>query len=178
MSHSPFPPPRPPERKRWPLGVPETIIFAAIAGLVGFLVLALMVGYFVGKTGSYSGAPSQSDAGCDKVRVSKFLAESDALIREFGDHEERANATPRIALGAVIGDMQAARRKYQALDRPTCADEFKQHVDAGMGNVIGQYLSFMASDETNADSSRIRAAQDFGAASRAKARLIEQASGQ
>lgn len=78
---------------------------------------------------------------CSGADVSDAL---DSIPQEWQDAFSRLSSTPRISLGAVISDMQAARRRLQAADFPACAANIKRTMTDAYDEAIDGALAFQA----------------------------------
>lgn len=110
-------------------------------------------------------APPRTD--CPKAEVDAYFRDCEPIIREFVDATDRASVVPRSALGDVLRDLQSVRRRYAAVKRPPCTEEFHRHVDAGMGHVVEAVMTVMSNPNVTVDPAPAMQAQ-FEAAKRAK----------
>ncbi len=110
--------------------------------ILAILTLAAIGVFCVGGVILYS-TNTPAVIGLPKCNAKDFLKTTSETLDKFYDATRRADATPRIALSPVIGEMQQIRRDYKNLQHPSCADAYFQYVVAGMDETIEAYISFM-----------------------------------
>lgn len=73
-----------------------------------------------------------------------FLKATADTIDQFADVRKRANASPRISLSPVVGEMQDLRRQYKNSIAPACGERLQVLVVAAMDAEITTYIDFMS----------------------------------
>jgi len=86
---------------------------------------------------------------CEPVDVEEFLENINLSIEEWNDVYKRAEATSRVNLSPVIGELQEIRRDTRRSDSPECGEFIKDLIIISMGQTIESFLAFssQASDE-------------------------------
>jgi hypothetical protein len=113
--------------------------------ILSILTFAVVAVCCIGAIVVYS-TNSLAAVGLPKCNAKDFLKTSSDTIDKFYDATRRAEATSRIALSPIIGDMQQIRRDYKNLQHPSCADPYFQYIVAGMDDTIEAYISFMGQE--------------------------------
>lgn len=128
------------------------------------LVFGLITSVFVltiscGGEGTSTVVPSTPTPACQS-EAAAYLAEIRPLIDEFRDTVEVADSTARIALSAVVQDMQEIRRDLADVTSPDCAEHGRALLMDGLGNVIDAYLAFMRDESEACVAIRMRQGAD------------------
>lgn len=113
--------------------------------ILAILIFAVIGVFCVGGVVLYS-TNILAAVGLPRCNAKDFLKTTSETIDKFYDATRRADATARIALSPVIGEMQQIRRDYKNLQHPDCADRYFQYVVAGMDDTIEAYISFMGQE--------------------------------
>ncbi len=91
----------------------------------------------------------------------QFVREADALLAEFADAETLASNTARIGLAGPISEMQAIRRKAQALEAPNSCTKAKDALVYYMDAMIKAYLAFQSQEAESAIKAQFQVAAKY-----------------
>lgn len=83
---------------------------------------------------------------CGEKDAKKVDATITPSVDRFRDAQSRARSTSRIALSPVIGEMQEARREFEALDLPSCAEQAGSTQVRAMNLYIQAYIAFLGQE--------------------------------
>jgi len=80
---------------------------------------------------------------CPEAAVGSFMSRALDPLREFLDLYTVAADTPRLNMPGVITQMQAVRRRFQALSYPPCLETYVSLEVESMDEAIAGHLAFM-----------------------------------
>jgi len=93
--------------------------------------------------------------------VKEYLRLAEPIFQRFYDAMKLAGNTPRISLPSVISEMQSARREFQKLQAPWCANAFKQKASASMDAAIDAFVLFLGNAPDTSVQQKLREANDL-----------------
>lgn len=88
------------------------------------------------------------------------LTQIQSIAREWDDANKLAGQTPRSALSAQIGTLQAVRRKVQDVAVPDCAAPMKQALVDSMDASINGYVDFLGQKSDSVVSASFKTANE------------------
>lgn len=96
----------------------------------------------------------------EKKAVVEYIDQTLPIIEEFEDALELGFNTSRMNLPAVIKDMQAAKRKWDALEAPEPAEDFKESMSLSMQYNIDAFFAFMSEEDDSVIQKAMEQAND------------------
>ncbi len=93
---------------------------------------------------TYTPSPVSVSCQSEALRYSQQIKPS---LDRFNDKLAVAKSTPRVALGSVIGDLQAIRREVGGVPAPDCVQSASDLLLSGMDSTIKAHIDFLGSVE-------------------------------
>jgi hypothetical protein len=123
-----------------------------IAGAIILLVFLLLAGggawgyFYSPQYGIYPHQTATIEAWCGQSAFDKSYDDITKILSRFGDAEQLANSTSRIALSAPIANMQSIRQELINLEVVPCIEYAKSCLEDAMGESINGFIGFMVQD--------------------------------